>query len=222
VGEAQADDQLRVLPAAQHVRLSARGLEAPHRRLEVVARTRQLAGPVGGDPADVVALDPQDLIAVTLSASAQPFAEAARRPPVAACEGGQCERPDQRRLGLAAELLGALEGARVHLFHALGPVPLVRDQRRRQRREQPQLQLRGVRTGRQVVGQRQCALERADRIGMRVQPLGGLRRPRLPADRLGRRAGVLVVQRKSRPRRRRRSARALARSRRGPGACEAG
>lgn len=49
MGQAQTDDQLRVLPVAQHMRPPPCRLETRHRRLEMTARLGQTAGPVGGD-----------------------------------------------------------------------------------------------------------------------------------------------------------------------------
>src|SRR5207237_7504108 len=63
------------------------------------------------------------------------------------------------------------------------------------RSEQPELEPGRARAWWLIFGQRQRALQRADRVGMGVQPLGGLRRPLMPADRLRGRAGVLVMQR---------------------------
>ena len=137
VGQAQPDDQLGVLPVAQHVRLPAGRLEAPHRRLEVVARLGEAPRPVGGDAPDVVAFHPQDLVVVPFGPRSQPLAEFAGRIPVPAGEGSEGERPDQRRLGVAAELAGEPQSARVHAFDPPGRVAFTGQQRRRQRREQP-------------------------------------------------------------------------------------
>ena len=66
VGQAQPDQQLRVLPVAQHVRPAADRREALHRGLEVAAGLGQPPGPVGGDTLQVVTFPPQDLVFVLL------------------------------------------------------------------------------------------------------------------------------------------------------------
>ena len=194
VGQASPDDQFGVLAVAQDVRAPARRPETLDRGVEVRPRSVELPGPVGGDAQDVVAFYPQDLVAVALGAGAQPLAEVARRCPLATCEGSQRERPDQRRFRLAAELFGEPKRARVHLRHPRGCVALVRHQRRRERRQQPQPEHRCAGAGREVLRELQRALERVDGVGMGVQPLGGLRCPLMPADGLGGRTGVLVVK----------------------------
>ena len=76
MGQAQPDQQLRVLPVTQHVRPAAFGPEPRHRRLEVAAGPGQPPGPVGGDTLQVVAFHPEDLVVVPFGAGPQPPGEA--------------------------------------------------------------------------------------------------------------------------------------------------
>ena len=77
----------------------------------------------------------------------------------------------------------------MYLVHLAGRVALHGQQRRGQRGEQPQLKLGGVLSRRLIVGQLKGTLQRVDRFGVGMQPLGGLSRPLVPADGLGGRAG---------------------------------
>jgi len=195
VGQAQPDQQFRVLPVAQHVRPPSFGPEALHGRLEVAARLGEPPGPVRGDSPQVVTFHPEDLVVVPLGPGPQPLAELAGRFPLAAGKSGHRERPHQRGLGLAAELAGEPQGARVHPVHPLGRVTFEGKERGRPRGEQPQLAPGRVGSGRQAFGQYQRAFQRAVSVGVGMQPLGGLRRPLMPANGLRGRAGVLVMQR---------------------------
>ena len=102
--------------------------------------------------------------------------------------------------------------------HPLGRVALEGQQRGGQRGEQPELKPGGAGPGGRSSDN--AAPARGDRFGVGVQPLGGLRRPLVPADGLGGRAGLLVVRRDraaaafSPPSRARATARCLAPARR--------
>jgi len=73
------------------------------RPLEVGPRGVELSLPVRGHPEDVGALDPEDVVGVTLAARAQLLSEAARGLELATGEARKCQRPHQRRLQLNGE-----------------------------------------------------------------------------------------------------------------------
>ena len=79
VRQAQPDQQLRVLPVAQHVRPAVFGAEAVHGRFEMSTGLRQPPGPVGRDALQVAAFHPEHLVVIAFGPGAQLPGEAAGR-----------------------------------------------------------------------------------------------------------------------------------------------
>ena len=125
---------------------------------EVHPRRIQPPEPVRRDAEDVRALDPEDVVSVAFRADAQLLSCGERVCEVAAREAGQRKRPDDRCVGLAAEFPSERDSALEHAREPLREVVLDRDERRRERRQQLELQRGALAIGGQPISQRECAL----------------------------------------------------------------